>query len=134
MEAPNNIMNLPMFLFGDFEMFNLISKIRIDLHQLWSPNLFNCFGKNLTLPNSYEMQLGTSWTNMEAQEYFCFVIFNICMEVEIWVEVCLHVCFIYFQQFKWMLWCKSTVQKVENLFIFSGTKLGLLHLCFSVSD
>ena len=65
MEAPHILRKLPIILFGKFEMFNLVSNLRIGLTQFWSPNLFNCLTRILTLPIKYERH---SWNLLDKLE------------------------------------------------------------------
>ena len=76
-------MKLLIFLFEILKCLTWFSKLRIGLTQFWSPNLFNCLARILTLPIKYEMILGTFWTNMETQEYFVLPILAIALGLEI---------------------------------------------------
>ena len=64
METPHVVMKFTIILFGKFEMFNLVSNLRIGLTQFGSPNLFNCLVIFDFAQIIMKCIRGTSWTNM----------------------------------------------------------------------
>ena len=70
--APNKIMKLTIFLFRIFEMFNLVSKFKIDLTNFEFSILFLCLARNCPRQIFIKCILGTSGTNWKIKNIlFC---------------------------------------------------------------
>ena len=70
--APNKIMKLTIFLFWIFEMFDLVSNFKVDLHQFWCSHFIKTICMKMLLTSIYKFNFGTSWTNMKVQFWSFF--------------------------------------------------------------
>ena len=68
MEAHTIIGKLPIFLVWKFELFNMVSKIEIDLNQFWFPKFISLLDKQLPLTNIYELYSWNFRDNLEVQD------------------------------------------------------------------